>query len=346
MPILAEKGRGWSEVAEMLDDPKRRHLVRQEDREAAEKFARKMATLKESLIGNSQLDVVKAAMISARDVQNALAEAMRPSMEIHQKFLEAFKPHESQLLKIAEIANQAVTHILPKLPDLKGIAGLVEMRDSALNEHRAAMKENFKAMTASITESTWPTIVSEKMFVPEITRERHLTEAEKEDIAERAAQKMMEKMEEKLLLEVKQATIPIAFPLKAEEIPHSVPKKKVLRWGHLVIDYQQATLRYKNKKTIEITPDSQIVKWLTCVIEKNGEVAEYVEVALAIEHISEKQQKENDDVGRYVQLVKKRVVSLLQRAGMTKKEIDQMLITKRGFGFAMRKLEAAQRPQK
>ena len=293
---------------------------------------------------------VQENIISIQDTHDALLGAFRAVVQVSEAIGHIFRVYEQQFSAIAEVANNIGRTV--KTVD-EWHSQIVE-RGSLLGHQLQVVGENFKLIVESISlqsPSANPTIYPVRATYRETSVSIRLERDQVEEIAELAARRVLGKLEEKYFAHPKelsgQSLIAPAAGLQASSQSSPIPaEQKIVRWEGLVIDFQRSVLRYKDHAAIEIAPGLQTIKWLVCVIHKNGEVAEYVEVALAIGHISEKQNKTNNEVGRNVQLVKKKVITLLQEAGMTKQEIDQMILTKRGFGFAMRKLVAAQKPQK
>lgn len=120
MPILAEKGRSWSEVAEMLDDPKRRHLVHPEDKQAIEQMGETIAELKKTLALEYKQPLLTSTLAEAvkklsmhSDMQKAAQEQINQVREATQLALTPFINGPGAAL-IEQVRN-ATDAVLPKI---------------------------------------------------------------------------------------------------------------------------------------------------------------------------------------------------------------------------------------
>jgi len=107
------------------------------------------------------------------------------------------------------------------------------------------------------------------------------------------------------------------------------------RCGKLLLDLKRGFLKYKNNNSILITPLNREIKLLEILMQKEGEVVEYIELAGVMDLSCAHEGASNTDkvLRREVQLVKKILVKLLKNAGMTVKDVGNMIrsITKSGY---------------
>jgi len=74
---------------------------------------------------------------------------------------------------------------------------------------------------------------------------------------------------------------------------------------------------------------------LKMLMERKGKVVENKQVAYEIGLASPNQNKENEDFADDIKHIKRKVVKILEKAGMTKKEIDTMIGSRRNIGYIL-----------
>lgn len=104
--------------------------------------------------------------------------------------------------------------------------------------------------------------------------------------------------------------------------------------GDLVLNLKKTTLQYKDRPLIEISPDTSEIKFLLLLM-KNKRVVEYKEFAEKLDLNSYQPDFNNKDYSREVQLIKKKVNAILEDAGMTREQINNMIIAKKNLGYKM-----------
>jgi len=365
MPVLKETEHSFKNVRKRWENPKTRESLSAQEKEAMEHMEEFGRNIKETFEANTgvrkQLQIVQDAreaatktveqlrpgILAIADAQASWMEAMRPNLKAYEKLTEAFKPYQDNFAEITKTANLMAEKLQPLLSVFSAQNSAIPL----LKEFAAPETTHIRDMFREITDLTLGrqdysflaqgTMPSPPVFIPEATQAHELSEQQMDELVERlsekATQKLMEKMEAKAL----------SSPIQTASEPQTQSVKGI-QWDGLEINYHQATLQYRDNDSVEIGLKNQEIRWLACVLRKSGDVAQYVEIAFAIGHISKEQMKTkaNGEVARNVQMVKKLVVKLLKEAGMTQDEINTMIVVKRGQGFAARKIHTTQMPQK
>lgn len=299
------------------------------------------------MIQNPALQVavkVNKNIISIQDTQGALVDAFRAITQTSVAVSNAFKIYEEQFSAIAEVAN----NVGRTVKTLGVWQNQVIERGSFLGHQMQILGRGFKSIVENI--SLQSPDVSPDMFSTQVTyRETsfaiRLERDQIEEIADLAALKVLGKMEEKILLSPKplsdQPSSAPGLEIMTSSLTSTAPtEESEVQWGGIFIDLNHATLQYKENPVIEIVPKNAEIKWLLCVLRKQGQVAEHTEIAVATGIITNQQSdKNNQAVARQVQFIRKRVVLVLKDAGMTPTEIKQMLLSKPGIGYAARYIE-------
>lgn len=286
---------------------------------------------------------VQENIISIQDTHDALLGGFRAVVQVSEAIGHVFKAYEQQFSAIAEVAN----NIGRTVKTVGEWHSQVVERGNLLGHQLQVVGENFKLIAESISlqsPNTNPEIYPVRATYREASVSVCLERDQVEEIAELAAHLVLGKLEEKLLLSLKplsdQPSIAPALEITAPSLTSTaLTEKKGVQWGGILIDLDHATLQYKENPAIEIVPKNAEIKWLLCVLRKEGEVAEHTEIAVATGIITDQQSdKTNQAVARRVQFIRKRVVLVLKSAGMTPAEIKQMLLSKPGIGYAARSI--------
>ena len=110
---------------------------------------------------------------------------------------------------------------------------------------------------------------------------------------------------------------------------------KILECGELRINLSKATMQYKNKPPIDISPDNSEIKFLVYLIKHKGQVVEYVEIAKNLELNCYSEGDENRKVAREVQFLKRDSKKVLKQVGLTKKEVEKIITAKKNIGYKL-----------
>jgi hypothetical protein len=286
------------------------------------------------------------SMLSIRDAQKALEDSMRPTKIM----AEAIAKHAEDFKRLAEIGNTV----------RKQFSVIADAADARNNWQKEILKLTANArIQIPDLKIGYLGILDDIEFPPHqydvpftrVTPRQHtpapIRQEDKEDIARMAADQFFKK-----IIAMKNKDFDSFVPSKSEIISGMVlenhqPHIHQLEWDGLMIDLQVTTLRYKDFPVVDISPETQAIKLLVCLLRKQGEIATNIELAVAVGFISPSQTtKTNQNVARNVQLIKKQVVSLLLDAGMSRLEVQQMIVSKRNIGFILRKSITAKVPQK
>lgn len=106
----------------------------------------------------------------------------------------------------------------------------------------------------------------------------------------------------------------------------------VISCGSLRVNLKKATLQYKEHDPIEISPNTDEIQFLLFLMKKRR-VIEYKEVAEWLDLSCYHPDYENEEYSREVQLIRKKLNPILEKAGMKREEINKMLIAKKNMGY-------------
>jgi len=109
---------------------------------------------------------------------------------------------------------------------------------------------------------------------------------------------------------------------------------EVLTKCNFVLDFNTATLKYKNNEQIEISPESKPIKLLKLLMSVDGYVT-YREMAKLLD--SSTFNNDNPLDNRYPEIhhIRKVLVKILRSSGITKNDLNLILKTKRSYGYAL-----------
>jgi len=106
----------------------------------------------------------------------------------------------------------------------------------------------------------------------------------------------------------------------------------VISCSNLRVNLKKATLQYKEQDPIEISPNTDEIQLLLLLMKKKG-VVEYKEVAERLDLNCYHPDYKNEQYSREVQLIRKKLNPILEKAGMKREEINKMLIAKKNMGY-------------
>lgn len=129
MPSLVDNDRSWSKVADMLDDPKRRHLVDPEDREAAQKLSKSMAGINE------------ATQMRMKDMREAIQRAIAPIVT---------GPGPTIIDQIREVTNIVSPKVTLMSQIFTNQISPLLQRSAEAHKHFAELREAFAPPTTDI----------------------------------------------------------------------------------------------------------------------------------------------------------------------------------------------------
>lgn len=106
----------------------------------------------------------------------------------------------------------------------------------------------------------------------------------------------------------------------------------VISCGNLRVNLKKATLQYKEHVPIEISPNTDEIQLLLFLI-KRKRVVEYKEIAEWLDLNCYHPDYKNEEYSREVQLIRKKLNPILEKAGMKREEINKMIIAKKNLGY-------------
>ncbi len=109
---------------------------------------------------------------------------------------------------------------------------------------------------------------------------------------------------------------------------------EVFTWKELKIDLAKGMIQYKNGEAKEISPAQDEIKFLILLMQTN-QIVKYSEIAKKLDMNC--QMANPAEVARAVQYLRRNIVPILEDVGMTRKEIQNMIISKRNIGYKLRR---------
>jgi len=124
---------------------------------------------------------------------------------------------------------------------------------------------------------------------------------------------------------------------KFDDLYHKFKEKtpatsNVLSCRNLVLNLTQGTVKYGEKDPIEISPNMDEVKFLALLMS-NDRIVKYDEIADKLDMTA--QVTGRDQMIKSVQYLRRDIVPILENAGMTRKAIQDMIISKRNVGYKL-----------
>jgi hypothetical protein len=121
-----------------------------------------------------------------------------------------------------------------------------------------------------------------------------------------------------------------------EEVEAAIRSEhKTYTCGDLTLDLSKAIIRYKDKVR-EISPTQIEIRLLTLLMRADR-VFEYSEIAGRLELNSYQKGITNKDIARTIQYIRRDLAPILESVGMTKEGIENLILTKRNFGYKIRR---------
>ncbi len=106
----------------------------------------------------------------------------------------------------------------------------------------------------------------------------------------------------------------------------------VISCGNLRVNLKKAILQYKEHTPVEISPNNDEIQLLLFLI-KRKRVVEYKEIAEWLDLNCYHPDYKNEEYSREVQLIRKKLNPILEKAGMKREEINKMIIAKKNLGY-------------
>lgn len=139
----------------------------------------------------------------------------------------------------------------------------------------------------------------------------------------------------------------IDLPAVQASVTQPLGKVRPLVCGKLTVNLGEGTIQYGGHKVLEISVETQPIKMLKLLVEKQPDTVTYEELALALDLLAQEpetkmigakeiQVSPHRRYGRAIQSIRRALAKLLRAAGMSVKEINDLIITKPKHGFALR----------
>ena len=110
-------------------------------------------------------------------------------------------------------------------------------------------------------------------------------------------------------------------------------KEEIVIWRDLKINLSQGTMQYKNKKPIEISPTQDEIKYLVLLMESDH-IVKYGEIADKLD-LNCRASSNPKEIATAVQYIRRNIVPILVDAGITRDEIEDMILSKRNVGYKL-----------
>ena len=107
----------------------------------------------------------------------------------------------------------------------------------------------------------------------------------------------------------------------------------VFTWRKLKLDLLKGILQYKNNKPTEISPTQDEIKFLILLIESD-QIVKYGEIADKLD-LNCRASSDPQEIAKAVQYIRRNIVPILEKAGMTKSDIEDMILSKRNVGYKL-----------
>ena len=107
----------------------------------------------------------------------------------------------------------------------------------------------------------------------------------------------------------------------------------VFTWRKLKLDLLKGILQYKNNKPTEISPTQDEIRFLILLMESE-QIVKYGEIADKLD-LNCRASSDPKEISTAVQYLRRNIVPILEDAGMTKDEIEDMILSKRNVGYKL-----------
>lgn len=111
-------------------------------------------------------------------------------------------------------------------------------------------------------------------------------------------------------------------------------QKNVLRYGLLKLDLVKGKISYSNLPAVEVELNQKSIK-LLILLMRNKRVVEYHEIAKDLKLNCWREGVVNSEISHQVNSIKKDLVNLLKKAGMSNAEIHKMITNKEKIGYKL-----------
>jgi hypothetical protein len=106
--------------------------------------------------------------------------------------------------------------------------------------------------------------------------------------------------------------------------------------GNIMINLDQAIMKYKANNPVEISPDNDEIQMLVFLMKNKGIVKKYIEIAKELNINCYHKAATNSDVAREVQFLRRDLATFLRKkVGMSDEEINRMIIVKKNTGYKL-----------
>ena len=104
-------------------------------------------------------------------------------------------------------------------------------------------------------------------------------------------------------------------------------------WRELKIDLLKGVMQYKGNKPVEISPTQDEIRYLILLVESD-QIVRYGEIADKLD-LNCRASSDSKEIAVAVQYIRRNIVPILEDVGMTKDEIEDMIISKRNVGYKL-----------
>lgn len=115
-------------------------------------------------------------------------------------------------------------------------------------------------------------------------------------------------------------------------------EEKIIQFGNITLNVKKSFLQYKKNPPVEISPTSREIVLLTYLINNTNSIVEYLDIAKLLNPAENYDYLSNTDVARQVQFVRRDLVKILKRAGLTRSELRKLITAKTCLGYILRNI--------
>lgn len=112
-------------------------------------------------------------------------------------------------------------------------------------------------------------------------------------------------------------------------------QESILEWNNLKLNLLKGSLQYKNNPPQDVSPSEEEIMFLALLMRAKR-IVEYTEIARELKMNCYHPGVTNEDIARNVQYLRRDIVPILEKVGMTRGDIKRMIVSIRNRGYKLR----------
>ncbi|CAN5118601.1 hypothetical protein BH09PAT1_BH09PAT1_3950 [soil metagenome] len=120
-----------------------------------------------------------------------------------------------------------------------------------------------------------------------------------------------------------------------KQLPTNSTNSPILNCGELELNLKKGTIRYKDNATVSVAIEGREVKFLTLLLQHGEKILRYDTVASLLQLSFYHKGVTNEDAGEEIRYLKRDLVKLLKKVGMSKDDIDRMITVQKNVGYQL-----------